>query len=248
MTNANDAQDGPKNQAASKQRFAMLEQWQFERVRDADVGDSAAWLYAILALHADRETGECYPGMAKLAELAGKHKGNVKRMLRKLEAEGLIQTTRRASDFGDRDCNLYRLVGVGAPALPPGSASAPTVGAPALLPGGSAGAQGVGAPARPKQTIENRPSKQTKEREGARFMPPTVEQIREYCAERGNKVDAQQFMDHYTANGWRVGRNAMKDWRAAVRTWERNGIERSTGNGRQTKQQQRFAQQTYQGE
>lgn len=54
------------------------------------------------------------------------------------------------------------------------------------------------------------------------FTAPTIEQVREYCTERGNSVDAQRFMDHYTANGWRVGKNSMKDWKAAVRTWERN--------------------------
>lgn len=53
-----------------------------------------------------------------------------------------------------------------------------------------------------------------------RFTPPTVEQVREYCFERGNDVDPQRFVDHYTANGWMVGKTKMKDWKAAVRTWE----------------------------
>ena len=55
-----------------------------------------------------------------------------------------------------------------------------------------------------------------------RFAKPTVDDVRAYCAERGNSVDAQKFVDYYESNGWRVGKNAMKDWRAAVRTWERN--------------------------
>lgn len=55
-----------------------------------------------------------------------------------------------------------------------------------------------------------------------RFVPPAVEQVREYCLERGNGVDPQRFVDHYTSNGWMVGKNKMKDWKAAVRTWERN--------------------------
>ena len=54
-----------------------------------------------------------------------------------------------------------------------------------------------------------------------RFTPPTVEEVRAYCKERGNSVDAEKFVAYYTANGWKVGRNAMKDWRAAVITWER---------------------------
>lgn len=54
-----------------------------------------------------------------------------------------------------------------------------------------------------------------------RFTPPTIEEVTAYCKERGNRVDAQQFIDFYTANGWMVGKNKMKDWKACVRTWER---------------------------
>ena len=55
-----------------------------------------------------------------------------------------------------------------------------------------------------------------------RFTAPTLEEVKEYCAERKNGVDAARFVNYYTANGWKVGKNPMKDWRAAVRSWERN--------------------------
>lgn len=58
---------------------------------------------------------------------------------------------------------------------------------------------------------------------GKRFKPPTVDEVKAYCIERQNNVDAERFIDYYTANGWKVGKNTMKDWKAAVRTWERNG-------------------------
>lgn len=54
-----------------------------------------------------------------------------------------------------------------------------------------------------------------------RFTPPTVEDIGAYCRERRNGVDPQRFFDFYAAKGWMVGKNRMKDWKAAVRTWER---------------------------
>ena len=54
-----------------------------------------------------------------------------------------------------------------------------------------------------------------------RFAPPTLEEVKAYCIERGNSVDAQRFIDYYTSNGWKVGKNPMKDWKAAVRNWER---------------------------
>lgn len=55
-----------------------------------------------------------------------------------------------------------------------------------------------------------------------RFTPPTPDEVKEYCQERGNSVDAQRFVDYYESKGWMIGKNKMKDWRAAVRTWERN--------------------------
>lgn len=53
-----------------------------------------------------------------------------------------------------------------------------------------------------------------------RFVPPTIDEVCQYCFERGNHVDPQRFVDYYTSNGWMVGKNKMKDWKAAVRTWE----------------------------
>lgn len=52
------------------------------------------------------------------------------------------------------------------------------------------------------------------------FVVPKIEEIKKYCSERKNKINPLQFYDYYQSNGWMVGRNKMKDWRAAVRTWE----------------------------
>ncbi len=54
-----------------------------------------------------------------------------------------------------------------------------------------------------------------------RFIKPTIDEIAAYCSERKNNVDPQAFFDFYESKGWRVGNQAMKDWRASVRTWER---------------------------
>lgn len=53
-----------------------------------------------------------------------------------------------------------------------------------------------------------------------KFNKPSLEEVRAYCKERGNTINPQSFIDFYVSNGWKVGKNAMKDWRAAVRTWE----------------------------
>ena len=81
-----------------------------------------------------------------------------------------------------------------------------------------------------------RKAEQPQPKKVARFTPPTVEEVQAYCAERGNKVDAQRFVDFYTANGWHQGRGKpIKDWRAAVRTWERDDYNYNNNhNGQRT--------------
>ena len=61
----------------------------------------------------------------------------------------------------------------------------------------------------------------------ARFAPPTLEEVTAYCQERGNNIDPQHFIDYYQMNGWKVGgKTPMKDWKAAVRTWEQREKEK----------------------
>ena len=102
------------------------------------------------------------------------------------------------------------------------------------------GRMGANAPERPR-TVPNAPqdkdkdkgkgkdkgedntSSATAERSNSareRFAPPSVEDVLSYCRERGNSVDAQKFVDFYASKGWKVGNQSMKDWKAAVRTWE----------------------------
>ena len=60
------------------------------------------------------------------------------------------------------------------------------------------------------------------------FTKPTIDEIQDYCIERNNNVNAEQFYDYYESNGWKVGKNSMKDWKAAVRTWERSEYRKPT--------------------
>lgn len=54
-----------------------------------------------------------------------------------------------------------------------------------------------------------------------RFTPPTLDEVKAYCKERNNNVDPERWYDFYESKGWMVGSNHMKDWKAAIRTWER---------------------------
>jgi predicted phage replisome organizer len=67
--------------------------------------------------------------------------------------------------------------------------------------------------------------KENIKRKETRFSKPTRDEVKEYCKERGNNVDADRFYDYYESNGWMVGKSHMKDWKASVRTWESNGYD-----------------------
>ncbi len=58
-----------------------------------------------------------------------------------------------------------------------------------------------------------------------RFIIPSLQEVSNYCLERGKGVDAEKFVNYYTSNGWLVGKNKMKDWKACVRTWEKSSLE-----------------------
>ena len=79
-----------------------------------------------------------------------------------------------------------------------------------------------------------------------RFTPPTIEQVKQYCTDKSLSVDAERFCAYYESNGWRVGRNAMKDWQAAVRTWRRSEFNKTASAQPQKKLvAQQYTQRAY---
>ena len=89
----------------------------------------------------------------------------------------------------------------------------------------------------PNETLKKRKEMKRKEKKGnqsenivtlKRFIPPTVEEVKAYCNERGTFwIDPQNFVDYYEARGWMLSNNRkMVDWKAAVRTWEKNERDR----------------------
>lgn len=75
-------------------------------------------------------------------------------------------------------------------------------------------------------------TQETEKRGASRFSPPTLDEVKAYCADRKNHVNPETFVDFYAAKGWKVGNQPMKDWKAAVRTWEkREQFTPKNGNG-----------------
>lgn len=75
----------------------------------------------------------------------------------------------------------------------------------------------------PKENVKVKEKVKDKEKDNIkRFAPPTKAEVEEYCQEKGYGVDAERFIDFYESKGWYVGKNKMKDWKAAVRNWNRS--------------------------
>lgn len=101
----------------------------------------------------------------------------------------------------------------------------------------------------PKEKEKEEDKEEQKEKESKkRFAPPTLEEITAYCKERGNNLDPQYFLDYQIARNWTLSNGKkMSDWRATIRTWERNGFNRGSQAGR-TVSAQNYGQRDYSGE
>jgi len=72
-----------------------------------------------------------------------------------------------------------------------------------------------------EEVSKNKEYREADEPPRSRFVPPTVDEVWQYCQEKNLKIDQEAFVDFYASKGWKVGQNPMKDWQAAVRNWER---------------------------
>lgn len=90
--------------------------------------------------------------------------------------------------------------------------------------------------------------KESVKKKAIAFSPPTQQEVADYIREKGySNVDVERFIDHYTANGWMVGKNKMKDWKAAVRNWERSELTTKPNNTKGNKFTN-FDQRNYDGD
>ena len=81
-----------------------------------------------------------------------------------------------------------------------------------------------------KDSLKENHLKVVKEKRG--FSPPTLDDVKAYCQEKGYSLDAERFVDFYESKGWYVGKNKMKDWKAALRNWSRSQRQELTAEGK----------------
>ncbi len=177
--------------------------------------------YIALLRHTDQNR-KCFPSMARIGKVAGVSERRAREAIKKLIVSGLVKREARSAENGSTLSPLYYL-----PTVAPQDPAEQNDTGGCDMPRGGGTKRQEGAERNDPLTRTNitRYVRAPKKR----FVKPSIEEVRAYCLERKNVVDPQQFFDHYESNGWKVGRNAMKSWQAAVRTWEKNGF--SSGNG-----------------
>lgn len=82
-----------------------------------------------------------------------------------------------------------------------------------------------------RNPIQSNPNPNPNRKSSGRFTPPSLDEVKAYCSEQGYSIDPEQFINYYDSNGWMVGKNKMKDWKATVRTW----VNRDNASGKNPK-------------
>lgn len=192
-------------------------------------------IYAIIASYSQGGQGCYFGGLPYLAKVAGCHPDTAQRIVKKLCEAGLLRKERIIREHGN-------YIAISIPGEPAKSreASRQNVGRPA-------GKMSTSSEATPYIEINNESTivDSTKEYKGEapapqRFVKPSVDEVAQYCRDRNNTVDAEAFVAFYESNGWKVGRNPMRDWRQAVITWEKRQHEQRKAQRRERKEESVF--------
>lgn len=176
-------------------------------MREAGLNGNGLLIYAIVHGYSQESDGCCYLSLPSLAKRAGCTPETARTTLRSLMDAGFVERL----EF--MDGNIHRVA----------YRATPKIWGVQIF--REDPQKNLGAPPKNfgpynKSNIKEENKEYRDNNAHARFIPPTLEEVAQYCASRGNTIDPQNFVDYYTAIGWRVGRNPMKDWQAAVRQWE----------------------------
>lgn len=204
-------------------RFGIVPEWLF----DAGISVQAIAIYALLAIHADRDADECFPSLAYIASRLGCSADTVRRKLRELESVGAISISQRHDDAGRQASNIYTVCH--APVQ--GGRVAPVQGGDGTHARGEGGTHATPLTINSINQNPSFPSGKEEIHKRAReaFTPPTREECAAYFAELGAGADeAEAFYDHFDnrlTKRWHLsaGRGPlMRDWRVAAKNWHRN--------------------------
>jgi hypothetical protein len=202
-------------------------------------------IYALVYGFSQEQNSWCYATQDYISEWTGASIRTVKYAISMLEEKGLIIKKEIKTDFGRQ--NVYKALKE--PVLDSsqiikdfeGSGNNCTMGGAKISEGSGNNCTMGGAKFSAdtiydniNNNINNNITDNIRKRTPKKpFIKPSLEEVQAYCTEKHYSVNPQRFIDYYDSNGWKVGKNPMKDWKAAVRTWQHNGYSNggySTGN------------------
>ena len=167
-------------------------------VRYADITPNAKLLYAeITALL--QMNGVCFASNQYFSKLYNKNKVTISRWISELKRNGFIKISFTYKEGSNEIANRYIQI---------------------CYEGISKNDKGVLTKMLKNNNTINNNNTTYSNKEG-RFKKPTLDEVKNYCILRKNNIDAEAYMDFYESKGWQIGKEIMKDWKAAVRTWER---------------------------
>lgn len=192
--------------------------WLLAIAGDKTLPPTALHVATALSHFVNKVTGDARPSKATLAALINSDERRVRRMVSCLQLAGWLNVSRSSG----RSCCTYTPINPDKstrvePGQPDPGLINPTRTIPPYQPGQKCSPTRTPRP--PEQGEQG--NEQGIDTHIKKFIRPKIEEVAAYCEERGNAVDPEKWHDHYSANGWMVGRNRMSNWQAAVRTWER---------------------------
>lgn len=181
-----------------------------DEMRELDLKGNELLVYAIINGFSQNNQGCFYGSISTLQEMLGVAKQTIVSTLHSLCEKGLIERTESTINGVKR---VFYNVSGGSLKIRPGVVQNLDQGGLKIR--------------HNNKYIDNNINKTLSNNAHAhKFSKPSIDDIRSYCFQRGNNVDAESFFNFYESKGWLIGKSPMKDWKAAIRTWEKRETQR----------------------
>lgn len=195
---------------------------------ESELSPSARLVAVMLMHHVNRKNGLCYPSVSTLASDCGCQPTTIKKALAELKDLGFINWETKQLPRVSTRVNHYSLLfahwseyGQWNDQSPDQSFDRSFDRSPDQSPDRSISGHNPIEPIEPKKTPHTPQGGDSASSRSTRFVPPSPDEVQRYCDERHNGIVGSEFCDFYASKGWMIGKTRMKDWKAAIRTWER---------------------------
>lgn len=199
--------------------YAVIQGWMINRLH---LSGTELMVFAIIHGFTQGENGDGFAGgISYLTEWTGTTSRTVITILQRLEEKGLIRRETMATKTGKKSKIFSTVEGemISPPSQKSGEDSENI--SPPIVKIFHEDGENISHKNINIDSTSNEVEKREREGRAKRFTPPTLDEVRAYVRERGNKIDPETFMNYYESIGWKVGKVGMKNWKAAVIVWER---------------------------